>query len=264
MTHDAFLAEALERSLEWVREAGQGILGRYRCGIEVVKKRDNTPVTEADREAEIFLRARIHETWRDHAVLGEEFGEDNPGAEWRWVIDPIDGTKAFIHGMPLFGTLLALQHNGVSKLGIIHMPALSETVWATRGKGAFWDGKPTRVSDVTELSDALLLDGSCTTVGRSIWGEPWRELREKAGLHRGWGDCYGHLLVASGRAEAMLDPVVAIWDVAPMSIILPEAGGVFTAMDGTNDPEKGNGLSGNAALHGQILSYLQHGSQAKA
>lgn len=264
MTHDAFLAEALERSLEWVREAGQGILGRYRCGIEVVKKRDNTPVTEADREAEVFLRARIHETWKDHAVLGEEFGEDNPGAEWRWVIDPIDGTKAFIHGMPLFGTLLALQHNGKSCLGIIHMPALSETVWATRGKGAFWDGKPTRVSDVTELSDALLLDGSCTTVGRSIWGEPWRELREKAGLHRGWGDCYGHLLVASGRAEAMLDPVVAIWDVAPMSIILPEAGGVFTAMDGTNDPEKGNGLSGNAALHGQILSYLQHGSQVKA
>jgi len=262
MNHDAFLAEALERSLEWVREAGQGILGRYRTGIEVVKKRDNTPVTEADRDAETFLRARIHETWKDHAVLGEEFGEDNPGAAWRWVIDPIDGTKAFIHGMPLFGTLLALQHNGVSKLGIIHMPALSETVWATEGKGAFLDGKPTRVSEVPDLADALLLDGSCTTVWRSPWGEAWKELRETAGLHRGWGDCYGHLLVASGRAEAMLDPVVSIWDVAPMAVILPEAGGVFTAMDGTVDPEKGNALSANKALHGQILSHLQRGAKA--
>jgi myo-inositol-1(or 4)-monophosphatase len=261
MEHDAFLAEALERSLEWVREAGQGILGRYRTGIEVVRKRDNTPVTEADREAERFLRARVHETWKDHAVLGEEFGEDNPGADWRWVVDPIDGTKAFIHGMPLFGTLLALQHRGVSRLGIIHMPALAETVWAVAGQGAFLDGKPTEVSAVAELSDALLLDGSCTTVGRSVWGEAWKALREQAGLHRGWGDCYGHLLVATGRAEAMLDPVVSIWDVAPMSVILPEAGGVFTAMDGTVDAERGNALSANAALHGQILSRLQAGAR---
>jgi histidinol-phosphatase len=259
MNTDPFLQEALERSLGWVREAGEGILSRFRSPLDVVTKRDNTPVTEADRDAERFLRARILETWKDHAVLGEEFGEDNPGASHRWIIDPIDGTKAFIHGTPLFGTLLALVRDGVPVLGIIHMPALSETLWATKGGGAFLDGKEAKVSCVDTLGQALLLDGSCTTVGRSPWGDAWKELRQEAGLHRGWGDCYGHMLVATGRAEAMLDPIVSIWDVAPMAVILPEAGGIFTAMDGTGNIEAGNALSGNLALHGQILSRLQRG-----
>ena len=256
---DPFLPEALERSLEWVREAGEGILGHFRTSLEIVKKRDNTPVTEADRGAERFLRARIMEAWPSHAVLGEEYGEDNAGSEWSWIIDPIDGTKAFIHGVPLFGTLLALFHQGEPALGIIHMPALSETVWAIQGGGAFLNGEPTHVSQVAKLSDALLLDGSCTTVECSAWGDPWRKLRQEASIQRGWGDCYGHLLVASGRAEAMLDPVVSIWDVAPMATILPEAGGRFAAMDGRFTADAGNALSTNAALHEQILSRLQGG-----
>jgi myo-inositol-1(or 4)-monophosphatase len=172
------------------------------------------------------------------------------------VVDPIDGTKAFIHGVPLFGTLLALLDHGKPVVGVIHMPALGETVWAAQGKGAFHNGSACRVSAVSTLSDALLCDGSALTVSRSSWGDAWMKLRGEAGVSRGWGDCYGHLLVACGRAEAMLDPVVNIWDVAPMGIILPEAGGRFTSVDGAETIDAGNALSSNGLLHSELLHRL--------
>jgi fructose-1,6-bisphosphatase/inositol monophosphatase family enzyme len=136
------------------------------------------------------------------------------------------------------------------------MPALGETVWAAQGKGAFHNGSACRVSAVSTLSDALLCDGSALTVSRSSWGDAWMKLRGEAGVSRGWGDCYGHLLVACGRAEAMLDPVVNIWDVAPMGIILPEAGGRFTSVDGAETIDAGNALSSNGLLHSELLHRL--------
>jgi len=246
----------LELALRLVREAEGPILSRFQKSIEVVTKRDNTPVTEADREAEILVRKRLNEFRPDHGVIGEEFGVTSPEARYQWVIDPIDGTKAFIHGVPLFGTLLALLEDGVPVVGVIHMPALAETVWARRGGGAFHNGNSCRVSAVSTLEDALLCDGSALTVSRSPWGDAWMELRGGAGVSRGWGDCYGHLLVTCGRAEAMLDPVVNIWDVAPMGIILPEAGGTFTALDGSNRIDAGNAISSNGILHSIILDRI--------
>lgn len=250
------LEAELDLALRLVREAEEPILSRFQRRIEVVKKRDNTPVTEADREAEALVRRRLAELRPDHGVIGEEHGVHLPQARFRWVVDPIDGTKAFIHGVPLFGTLLALLDGDTPVVGVIHMPALGESLWAARGKGAWLNGGAARVSDVSELSDALLCDGSALTVSRSAWGASWMEMRGEAGVSRGWGDCYGHLLVACGRAEAMLDPIVSIWDVAPMGIILPEAGGKFTAVDGRETIEAGNGLSSNGRLHSRIVERL--------
>lgn len=246
----------LELALRLVREAEEPILSRFQKKIEVVKKRDSSPVTEADREAEALVRRRLAELRPDHGVIGEEHGLHLPEARYQWVIDPIDGTKAFIHGVPLFGTLLALLDNGKPVVGVIHHPVLQETVWAARGRGAFHNGSPCRVSQVSDLGDALLCDGSALTVSRSPWGKTWMELRGEAGVSRGWGDCYGHFLVACGRAEAMLDPIVSIWDVAPMGIILPEAGGRFTALDGSERIDAGNGISSNGYLHDEILGRL--------
>ena len=253
---DLDLEAELDLARKLVKEAEEPILSRFQRRIEVVKKRDNTPVTVADREAEALVRSRLAELRPDHGVIGEEHGVHLPQARFQWVVDPIDGTKAFIHGVPLFGTLLALLDGGKPVVGVIHMPALGESLWAAKGRGAWLNGSPARVSEVDDLSNALLCDGSALTVSRSPWGAAWMRMRGEAGVSRGWGDCYGHLLVACGRAEAILDPIVSIWDVAPMGIILPEAGGRFTAVDGSESIEAGNGLSSNGRLHDRLLQGL--------
>lgn len=250
------LAKELDLALSLVKAAETPIMSRFQKRIEVVKKRDNTPVTEADREAEALIRRLLADARPDHGVIGEEHGVHLPEARHKWVVDPIDGTKAFIHGVPLFGTLLALLDGTEPVVGVIHMPALGESVWAAKGMGAFLNGDRCRVSGVQELSDALLCDGSALTVSRSPWGQAWMDMRGEAGVSRGWGDCYGHLLVACGRAEAMLDPIVSIWDVAPMGVILPEAGGRFSTVDGRDTVDGGNGLSSNGILHDRIVARL--------
>lgn len=254
-SHD--LEAELALALRLVKEAEAPILSRYQTKLEVVKKRDSSPVTEADREAEALVRRRLAELRPEHGVIGEEHGVTRPEARFQWVVDPIDGTKAFIHGVPLFGTLLALLDGGRPVVGVIHMPVLGESVWAAKGMGAFLNGSPCRVSAVSSVQDALLCDGSAITTHRSPWGEAWMKLRGEAGVARGWGDCYGHLLVACGRAEAMFDPIVNIWDVAPMGIILPEAGGRFTDMEGREKIDSGNGLSSNGVLHDGILQVMK-------
>lgn len=250
------LEAELALALRLVKEAEEPILSRYQKKIEVVKKRDSSPVTEADRQAEMLVRNRLADLRPEHGVIGEEHGVTRPEARFQWVVDPIDGTKAFIHGVPLFGTLLALLDGGRPVVGVIHMPALGETVWAAQGMGAFLNGAPCRVSAVASLQDALLCDGSALTVSRSPWGEAWMTMRGESGVARGWGDCYGHLLVACGRAEAMLDPIVNIWDVAPMGIILPEAGGRFSAVDGSDRIDAGNAISSNGILHDGLVARL--------
>lgn len=253
------LEEELALARDLVKQAESPIISRFQRKMNVVKKRDNSPVTEADREAEILIRERLAALRPEHGVIGEEFGVHLPQARYKWVVDPIDGTKAFIHGVPLFGTLLALLDGDRPVVGVIHMPALGESLWAAEGMGAWINDSRARVSGVTEIADALLVDGSAITVSRSPWAQQWMTLRGEAGVARGWGDCYGHLLVACGRAEAMLDPVVNIWDVAPMGVILQEAGGKFSSVDGKGLQEAGNGLSSNGQLHQEILARLNSG-----
>jgi histidinol-phosphatase len=236
----------------------RGILRRhFGAGLTVEWKGDNTPVTLADKAVEEGMRNRMLKETPGYGIWGEEFGRE-PGKTGReWVVDPLDGTKAFIHGVPLFGTLIALLDDGIPVLGVIDLPILGERVHAVRGGGAFRNGSPCRVSPVSRLDEALLLDGSITTMERLGHGPAWAGLRGRARLHRGWGDCYGHFLVAVGAAEVMADPVVEAWDIAPMAVILPEAGGRFSGFSGGDGIAERTGLSTNGALHDEVLQALR-------
>lgn len=238
-------------------EAGKGIRALFQTSLQVETKADNTPVTVADRKAEELLRGLMEKHTPDYGIIGEEFGGQAGKAEREWVIDPIDGTKAFIHGVPLFGTLLALLEHGRPVVGVVALPVLGHMLSASLGAGARLDGKPCRVSQVERIEDSLLLDGSPTGMERHGYGEAWAALRQRAKLHRGWGDCYGHFLVATGRAEAMVDPIVAIWDVAPLGIILPEAGGTFSSITGKESITENSGVSTNGKIHAGLIAAMK-------
>lgn len=248
--------EETEFALRMASEAGKIILGYFQTELKVETKQDSSPVTIADRLAEEALRKMMEAHTPGYGIIGEEFGTQAGRADREWVIDPIDGTKAFIHGVPLFGTLLALLEGGRPVVGVISLPALGHTLSASLGGGCSLDGAVSRVSGAERIEDSLILDGSVTTMERLGYGRPWAALRARAKLHRGWGDCYGHFLVATGRAEAMVDPIVSIWDVAPMAIILPEAGGRFTAFSGRDSVAENSGISSNGKVHAEILAEL--------
>jgi histidinol-phosphatase len=252
---DAFREET-ELALRMAAEARHIILGYFQTGLQVETKSDNSPVTIADRKSEEALRALMEKHTPGYGIIGEEFGTQAGQADREWVIDPIDGTKAFIHGVPLFGTLLALLEKGRPVVGVLALPALGHVLHASLGGGAWLDGKPCRVSSIDSIEESLLLDGSACTMERLGHGPAWTALRTRAKLHRGWGDCYGHFLVATGRAEAMVDPIVSIWDVAPMGIILPEAGGRFTAFSGRDAITENSGISSNGRIHPEILRAM--------
>lgn len=251
-----FHREELGFALSLADDSRRILRGHFGSGLKVEWKGDNTPVTLADRAVEETLRKRMLEATPGYGIWGEEFGREGGGSGKEWVIDPLDGTKAFIHGVPLFGTLIALLEEGVPVIGLIDLPVLGERVWATRGGGAFRNGSPCRVSSVSRLEEALLLDGSITTMERLGHGAAWAGLRNRARLHRGWGDCYGHFLVATGGAEVMADPVVEAWDIAPMAVILPEAGGRFSGFSGGDGIAERTGLSTNGILHDEVMEAL--------
>ena len=244
------------------REAGNLILGHYQSAdLEVDTKQDATPVTVADRGAEELMRKLIAEAFPEDGVLGEEF-EDKPSKNgFRWILDPIDGTKSFVHGVPLFGTLIGLELDERCVLGVCRFPALNEVVYAAEGDGAWWQmgdnqPKPARVTAVDSLSDALFctttIRGWDTTGTRSVFDE----ICDTARLTRGWGDCYGHVLVATGRADLMIDPELSPWDAAALVAILQEAGGHFIDWKGQATIHSGNGLSVNAALKDEVLEVI--------
>ncbi len=251
--------EETELALRMAQEAGKIILAYFQTAVQVETKKDNSPVTIADRKSEEALRALMEKHTPGYGIIGEEFGTQSGSADREWVIDPIDGTKAFIHGVPLFGTLLALLEKGKPVVGVISLPALGHVMYASLGNGCVVDGEPCRVSSIARVEDSLLLDGSISTMERLGHGPAWSALRARAKLHRGWGDCYGHFLVACGRAEAMVDPIVSVWDVAPMAIILPEAGGRFTSISGKDSITDASGISSNGLVHAEILQGMGKG-----
>ncbi len=219
-------------------------------------KGDGSPVTIADREAEELIRSRIEARYPGHSVLGEEYGESNAGARVRWILDPIDATRSFMRGVPLYGVLIGIEIDGASAVGVSHFPPLAETVAAGRGLGCTWNGDPCRVSAVDRLEDAVV----CTTDVERILSRPqgrgWRALQQSASFSRTWGDCYGHALVATGRIEAQVDPVMAPWDAGPFLTIVTEAGGQFTTLGGEATVHGGSGISSNGLLHERVRSML--------
>ena len=243
-------ASLLDLAVDMVREAGELTLTWFRSGsMEIERKSDGTPVTQADKAAERFLREQIQGRFPDDAIIGEEEGDVAGSSGRTWIIDPIDGTKAFTHGVPLYTNLLAVDDGEGPAIGVINMPALGETVWAGRGLGCFANGEAARVSGRAKVAGSYL-----STCGFDYWSDAMMHAARQSGAAlRTWGDGYGYALVATGRIDAMCDPSVALWDVAPMPIILAEAGGRFTDLDGLETAAGGSGLATNGLVHDEWL-----------
>ena len=249
-------ADILALAEKLALRAGDHTLEYFGGVVDAESKGDGTPVTKADREAEILIRDAVLERYPDHGILGEEFGEVNPGAHTRWILDPIDGTRSFSRGVPLYGVMIGVESGGEPIVGVVHFPALGETVAAGLGLGCKWNGTPCHVSDVEKVDDSLLLITDAERVLSHPETPGWRELQRRCAFSRTWGDCYGHILVATGRAEAMVDPILSPWDAAPLLTILTEAGGRFTSLDRQASIHAGSGVSSNGHVHEEVLAAL--------
>ncbi|MCS7154786.1 MAG: inositol monophosphatase family protein [Bacteroidota bacterium] len=249
----------LDFAVEAAWEAGRITLRYFQMPIPEERKADQSPVTIADREAEAHLRRRIAERYPDHGIVGEEYGLTRPEAPFQWVLDPIDGTRSFLCGVPLYGVLVGLLHEGQPVLGVACFPALQEIVYAALGEGCRWNGRLVRVSRRDRLEEAVLL----YTDPRGFEGPKkalLERLRPRVRLERSWGDCYGHILVATGRADVMLDPAMHLWDSVALYPILHEAGGTFTDWEGRATIQAGEAVSTNGLLLSALLEEYRFAS----
>ena len=248
------LTALLDVALEAAGEAGRITLSHFQTGgLAVETKSDRSPVTIADRQAEERIVSIVRRHFPAHSILGEESGETVGSEPIQWIIDPIDGTKSFISGVPLYGVMIGVLVEGEPVVGVVHFPALGDTHWAARGLGAYWNGRRSRVSEIATLEEARVL----STDSRRLANDPQKsaaftELERRAKFVRTWGDCYGHMLVATGRAEIMLDPKMNIWDCAALLPIVVESGGHFTDWRGEPRIDGGDAISVNAALHAAV------------
>ena len=238
-------------------QAGKITLRYYNQGIRHDLKSDETPVTAADRATEQFIRGEIEKTYPAHAIVGEEYGEKaGEGNPFRWIIDPIDGTKSFLRGVPLYGVLIGLEIEGEMRVGSACFPALDEMLCAADGLGCWWNGRRAHVSQVSGLEQAYLCFTNLRGITRHGRGNAWNVLQSRAYATRGWSDAYGYLTVATGRAEAMLDPIMAVWDCGPFPPIFREAGGYFGSWDGREGHTFDEALACNAAIKDEILGMI--------
>jgi histidinol-phosphatase len=241
---------------ELARVAGDCAFDFFGDDLTVEAKSDGSPVTVADRSAERLARSWIEERFPDDGIVGEEFGAEGANAKRRWIIDPIDGTKSFVRGVPLWGTLVAVADAESIIAGAAFFPALGELIVAAPGEGCWWNDKMCVVSAVADLSKATVLTTDARFVNDDKRRERWDDLSRRAALSRSWGDCYGYLLVATGRAEVMVDPIVSEWDTALFLPIITEAGGVFTDWSGTVTPYGGSAIATNSALADETRRIL--------
>ena len=247
----------LEATGELARMVGAVAMRWFRSNLVIETKSDGSPVTIADRSAEQAARDWLRERFPGDGIQGEEFADERPEAVRRWIVDPIDGTRAFVRGVPLWGTLVACCEGDTVLAGAACYPAVNELVMAAPGEGCWWNGSRARVSGVSSLRDATALISDERFIERPSRGVRWRELTSEVGDVRTWGDCYGYLLVATGRAEIMVDDVVHAWDVAALQPVIEEAGGVFTAWDGRRTAFGGSAIATNAALADGVRRALR-------
>lgn len=250
--------------LDAVREvaqlAAQVAMAQYRTALAVELKGDGSPVTVADRAAETAAREWISARFPSDGIVGEEFGDTRPDAARRWFVDPIDGTKSFVRGVPLWGTLIGVVEGDQVLAGAVCCPAADELVCAARGEGAFWNDQRCAVSTTAVLSDATVLVTDERAYGDVAKRDGWRQLAERAAIARSWGDCYGYVLVATGRADVMVDPKMNPWDAAAVLPIIEEAGGVFTDYAGHRTAFGGDVIATNAALRLEARRALNAGA----
>ena len=224
--------------------------------LAVETKPDLSPVTEADRAVEQALRKRIGEERPGHSVVGEEFGADQPGTA-RWILDPIDGTKNYVRGLPVWASLIALERDGRVEVGVASAPALHRRWWAARGQGSFVNGRRIHVSRIADLGDAVLSYASLTSWEQHGMGQEFLALARACWRTRGFGDFWSHMLVAEGAADLAVEPEVEVWDLAAPQVIVEEAGGRFTNLDGIPTPAGGSVVSSNGLLHDRVLATLR-------
>jgi histidinol phosphatase-like enzyme (inositol monophosphatase family) len=254
----------MEAAAEVARLAGDVALRHFRSALAVESKADGSPVTIADRSAERAAREWLEKRFPDHGILGEELGIERPDAPRRWILDPIDGTKSFIRGVPLWGSLVALVERSGSEsrvlAGATCFPALDESLAAAPCAGAWWNGARCSVSRVAAMEEATVLTTDERFRHAPARRTAWDALADRALLSRSWGDCYGYLLVATGRAEVMVDGILSPWDAAPFLPIIEEAGGVLTNWTGERTAFGGDAIASNAALATTARSLLGAGS----
>lgn len=248
-THKRFALELAESSGDFIRPYFAN------PALAVETKSDMSPVTAADRGAEELMRARIARKFPDHGIIGEEFGDDRPDAEWVWVLDPIDGTKAFTTACPLFGTLIALLHEGRPVLGIIHQPVLRQMLMGD-GATTTLNGRPVRVRPCPSFEDATLLTSDPLNPAKYQNGPAFDAVAQRARVYRTWGDCYGYLLVACGWADIAADPVMNPWDIAALVPVIRGAGGVITDWQGGAPYPANSTVAANPELHRQLIAAL--------
>ncbi len=246
-----FLVELAEKSGDFVRP----LFGRRDLAVDT--KADASPVTRADRGAEELMRTAIARRFPTHGVIGEEFGSERPDAEFVWVLDPVDGTKAFITGVPLWGTLIALLHRGQPVLGCIHQPILRQLMLGD-GTTTTLNGDAVRCRATTQLEDATLLTSDPFNPAKYQDGAAYDRLIRRAKLVRTWGDCYCYLLLASGWSDVCLDPIMNPWDIAALVPVIRGAGGVITDWHGGPAyPAESTIAAATPALHAQVVAALK-------
>ncbi len=223
----------------------------------VREKTDGTPVTQADEEIERMLRKEIAAAFPDHGVLGEEEGESTGTVDARWILDPIDGTKNFSWGIPVWGTLIALEVGGEVVAGVASAPGLGERFSAAKGFGATRNSETIKVSDRGELSDARVGFTSVNTFVEQDRLDQFLRYMRSSRHNRGIGDFYGHMLVAAGSLDAMVEPRLSAWDLGPLIVIVQEAGGRFTDIEGNPHIYGLSAISTNGALHEAVLSIFE-------
>lgn len=253
----AELEHFLRVARDLAEEAGALTLQHFRRELEVELKSDDSPVTIADREAEARIRSRLADLLPTHGVVGEEYGDEAGGRSHVWWIDPIDGTKSFVRGVPLYGVLIGLAIEGRVEVGVAHFPALGEMLWAASGYGTHLNGRRVSVSPQRELSAAFVGFTNAGSFARYRRAAAWAAVQRATAHQAGWGDAYGHALVACGRLEVMLDPVLNAWDAGPFPVLLREAGGRFGDWNGVETLHGGEGVSVSEALWPSLAPLLR-------
>ncbi|MFD2533314.1 inositol monophosphatase family protein [Gracilimonas halophila] len=251
------IKELLKAATEIAKIGGHHTLKYFKKDVEVISKSDDSPVTIADRETEQLIRKEIKKRYPEHGIIGEEFGKENEESDIQWVLDPIDGTKSFIHGIPFYTTLIGILIDNEPKVGIIYAPALEELCAAGIGYGATLNGEPCRVRDTDKLEDATFLVTEIDRFRLMGQQELFQELLRETKLHRTWGDAYGHMMVATGRADLMYDPELNIWDAAALLPVVQESGGIFSDNKGRQTIHSGNGYSTNKSLFPQVKEIFE-------
>ena len=258
------LLEAKNAALSYLKISNVEIMKWFRNNVTVETKSDQSPVTIADRRAEEILRKNISKAYPGHGIIGEEFGKDTSNAEWVWTIDPIDGTRSFIRGLPLFASLLALLHKGEPVMGVISLPALGETAWAVKGKGAHCGNRRLSVSGNNSIKGSLIGTADLYCFKEKKCTNLFNRLKREAQIVRTYPDAFGHLMAIRGAVDVMVDPWAYIWDFAPCKIMVKEAGGEFSNFTGNKARiNAGNALSGNPILVKAVRKMIREGNPSK-